>query len=200
MADKFEDTIHKGLHQYLAGMKLVDERLQECPDVEERWPSIGNSYIPDGARELPHQARQPQHRSYPAASLGWMMVQAPVERAEEVKCEANGMAVAKMWDDEWSIYSQIEDLYLYMRDKRGYDEMDEYIREDVLMLRGKESDELEKVVSECATRVNYDLIRQGFEPGTKEAFDGYVACLHQLYLFGAAMQLHRMGYHMERLN
>ena len=34
----------------------------------------------------------------------------------------------------------------------------------------------------------------------KEAFNGYVACLHQLYLFGAAMQLNRMGYHMTKMN
>lgn len=176
MAKNFEDTIHDNLHQYLVGMKMVDERLQECPDVEERWPSIGNSYIPDGAREF---------RNYPVASLGWMMY--------------IGMAVAKLWGDEWEIYSQLDDMYIYMRDKRGYDEMDEFIREDVLMLRGKESDALEEVVSECATRVNYELMRERLEPGTKEAFDGYVACLHQLYLFGMAMQLHRMGYHMKRV-
>lgn len=199
MAKNFEDTIHDNLHQYLVGMQLVDKRLQECPDVEERWPSIGNSYIPDGAREF---------RNYPVASLGWMMY--------------IGMAVAKLWDEEcqwhsiasrsvasrvkpsgeqneWEIYSQLDDMYIYMRDKRGYDEMDEFIREDVLMLRGRESDALEEVVSECATRVNYELMRERLEPGTKEAFDGYVACLHQLYLFGMAMQLHRMGYHMKRV-
>jgi hypothetical protein len=27
-----------------------------------------------------------------------------------------------------------------------------------------------------------------------------VVCLHQLYLFGAAMQLKRMGYHMTKMN
>ena len=32
------------------------------------------------------------------------------------------------------------------------------------------------------------------------AFNGYVACLHQLYLMGAAMQLKRMGYHMTKMN
>ena len=36
-------------------------------------------------------------------------------------------------------------------------------------------------------------------PGTKEAFLAYVACLHQLFLFGAAIQLKRMGYHMTRI-
>ena len=33
----------------------------------------------------------------------------------------------------------------------------------------------------------------------KEAFLAYVACLHQLYLFGIAVQLKRLGYHMTQL-
>ena len=43
-------------------------------------------------------------------------------------------------------------------------------------------------------------LHQHLEPGTKEAFNGYVVCLHQLYLMGAAMQLKRMGYHMTKMN
>jgi hypothetical protein len=43
-------------------------------------------------------------------------------------------------------------------------------------------------------------MHQRLEPGTKEAFNNYVACLHQLYLMGAAMQLKRMGYHMTKMN
>jgi hypothetical protein len=110
-----------------------------------------------------------------------------------------GMAVAKMWDTEWQIYSHIENLYAYLRDKRGYDAMDEYIREDVLRLRGSDYDALEKLVGECASRVNNALTHQHFEPGTREAFNGYVTCLHQLYLFGAAVQLKRMGYRMQKI-
>ena len=149
--DNFEEQLRKDLHQFLLSMKEVDERMPECPDVEEKWEEIAKAYIPDGIREF---------QDFPSASLGWMMY--------------IGMAVAKMWDTEWEIYSKIEDLYAYMRDKRGYDAMDEYIREEVLQLQG----------------VDYT---QRLEPGTKEAFNGYVACLHQLYLFGAAMQLKRMG-------
>ena len=34
--DNFEESIGKDLHQYLLSMKQVDERLPECPDVEEK--------------------------------------------------------------------------------------------------------------------------------------------------------------------
>ena len=163
--EQFEDKLRKDLHQFLLSMKEVDERLPECPDVEDKWEEIAKAYIPDGIREF---------QDYPSASLGWMMY--------------IGMAVAKFWDSEWDIYSKIDDLYAYMRDKRGYDAMDEYIREDVLLLQGVDYTVLEKVTGECAS-----------EPGTKEAFDAYVSCLHQLYLFGVAMQLNRMGYHITKM-
>ena len=97
------------------------------------------------------------------------------------------------------LHSQIPDLYVYMRDKRGYDALDEYICEDVLMLRGEEGAKLEEIVSECAARVHHALLHQRIEPGTEEAFAAYVACLRQMYLFGTSMQLHRMGYHMTRV-
>lgn len=172
----FEEKLHNDLFQYLLSMKEVDQHMPECPDVEEKWKEIAKAYIPDGIREF---------QDYPSASLGWMMY--------------IGMAVAKMWDTEWEIYSKIEDLYAYMRDKRGYDSMDEYIREELLLLQGDDYTMLEKVVGECASRVYNALMRQHIEPGTKAAFEAFVACLHQLYLLGAAMQLKRMGYHMTKM-
>ncbi len=174
--EQFEDTLRKDLHQFLQSMNEVDERLPECPDVEEKWEEIAKAYIPDGIREF---------QDFPSASLGWMMY--------------IGMAVAKFWDREWTIYSKLDDLYAYMRDKRGYDSMDEYIREDVLLLRGDDYTVLENLVGECASRVYNALRHQGIEPGTKEAFNAYVSCLHQLYLMGASMQLNRMGYHMTKM-
>ena len=111
MEQKFEDILHEDLHRYLHSVKEVDERMPECPDVEEKWAAIAQSYLPDGIREF---------QNYPNASLGWMMYV--------------GMAIAKMWDTEWDVYSKLEDIYIYLRDKRGYDSMDEYIRQDVLLL------------------------------------------------------------------
>lgn len=174
---EFENKLSKDLHQYLIAMGKVDERMPECPDVEEKWEPIAQSYLVDGIREF---------ADYPTVSLGWMMY--------------IGMAVAKFWDAEWEIYSKIEDLYLYIRDKRGYDCMDEYVREEVLLLEGDDYDALEKLVGECASRVHNALLHQHLEPGTKEAFNGYVVCLHQLYLMGAAVQLKRMGYHMTKMD
>ena len=200
--NEFEDKLHQDLHQFLLSMNEIDVRLPECPDVEEKWESIAKAYIPDGIREF---------QEFPSASLGWMMY--------------IGMAVAKLWDTEWEvmeqreqsdacidsaesrqnstggqIYSNLDNLYVYLRDKRGYDSMDEYIREEVLQLTGVDYTALEKLVGECASRVYNALMHQRIEPGTKEAFNAYVSCLHQLYLMGVAMQLKRMGYHMTKMS
>ena len=174
--ENFEAQLRNDLQQFLLSMNEVDERMPECPDVEDKWKEIAQAYLPDGIREF---------QDYPSASLGWMMY--------------IGMAVAKMWDTEWEIYSKLDDLYAYLRDKRGYDAMDEYIREEVLMLQGVDYNVLEKLTGECASRVYNALMHLRLEPGTKEAFTAYVACLHQLYLMGAAVQLKRMGYHMSKM-
>ena len=78
--------------------------------------------------------------------------------------------------------------------------MDEYIREEVLLLRGDDYTALEKLVGECASRIHNVLRHQNIEPGTREAFDAYVACLRQLYQMGMAVQLKRMGYRMTKMN
>lgn len=171
--EQFEEKLRQDLHQFLLSVNEVDERLPECPDVEDKWEAIARAYLPDGIREF---------QDFPSASLGWMMY--------------IGMALAKMWDTEWKIYSKIDDVYAYMRGKRGYDGLDEYIREEVLLLAGADYVGLEKLVGECASRVYNALRRQNIEPGTREAFNAFVACLHQLYLMGVAVQLKRMGYHM----
>ena len=59
--EQFEDKQQQDLHQFLQSMKEVDERLPECPDVEEKWEEIAKAYIPDGIWEF---------KDFPSASLG----------------------------------------------------------------------------------------------------------------------------------
>ena len=42
-------------------------------------------------------------------------------------------------------------------------------------------------------------LKRDIEPGTVEAFKGYVACLQCMYQLGMAVQLKVMGYHMTKL-
>ncbi len=174
--EDFATILLTDLHRYLVQRDAVDERLPECPDVEGKWPTIAEAYLPDGAREF---------ANYPVASLGWMMFIA--------------MAVAKFWDEDWVKYDQIEDLYLYLRDKRGFDNLDEYILDEVLDLHGDDAEAMQNLVGDCAERAKRALFKRDIEPGTVEAFKGYVACLQCMYQLGMAVQLKVMGYHMTKL-
>ncbi|MCQ2283694.1 MAG: hypothetical protein MJZ57_02195 [Bacteroidales bacterium] len=176
MNTTLESQIHQELQDFLRLQDEIDERFPEAIDIEEKWPVIGQSYLPDGIREF---------RDYPLVSLGWIMYL--------------GMAVTQYWEDDWEIYGQMPDLYFYIRDKEGFDTMDEYVRGAVLHLEGEAFDATENLVQGCAQRAYSALSHARLEAGTKEAFEAYVSCLHQLYLMGMAVQLHRLGYKMQAI-
>jgi len=174
--EDFATKMLDDLHHYLLKRDAVDERLPQCPDVEDKWPAIAEAYLPDGVREF---------ANYPVASLGWMMFIA--------------MALAKFWDENWDKWAHKEDLYLYLRDRRGYDNLDEYILDEVLDLHGNDAEALQALVGDCAERTKRAIFALDIEPGTVEAFKAYVAGLQVMYQMGMAMQLKAMGYHMTQL-
>ena len=171
--EDFADKLMEDLHRFLLERDAVDERLPECPDVEGKWTAIAEAYLPDGAREF---------ANYPVASLGWMMFVA--------------MAVTKFWDVDWERYDKVEDLYLMLRDKRGYDNLDEYILDEVLDLHGDVAEEMQTLVGDCAERTKRAIYGLDIEPGTVDAFKAYVGGLQCMYQMGMAIQLKAMGYHM----
>lgn len=177
---KFEEEIHKDLHQYLVSQKVMDEKMPECPDLEDWWPKVEEAYLPDGVKEF---------KDYPLVSLGWIMFV--------------GMAFAKFWDsDDWIKYSEEgpDKLYHRLVEAKGFDNLDDHILEDVLGLPKDEAEKESETVGECAARVLSALHRTAIEPGTKDAVLAYEAVLHQLYLMGIAMELNSLGYHMTPYN
>ena len=177
--EKFEDRLKQILLQYLRQENVVGERFPICPDVEDKWQELLQAYLPDGVREF---------NEYPMVSLGWVMF--------------IGMAMAKFWDEDWEVYGALNTLSLYegLRNKRGFDEMDEYILEDVLKLDEEGCKEMTETVAECASITNTLMRKEDVEPGTKEALQAYLDSLHQMYLMGMAVQLNAMGYKMLGLN
>ncbi len=171
-----ETMVREDLRQYLLSLGRIDERFPEAPDIEALWPKVAQSYLADGMREF---------ADAPVVSLAWMMY--------------TGMALAKYWDTDWQLYSQVDDLYTYLRDQRDFDHMDDYITEQVLLLSPADHERLTQVVGECGARVYSLLVRQRLEPGTRATFEAYVAAIHQMYLMGMAMELKALGYHMTKV-
>lgn len=170
---KFEDKVRQDLISFLQHKEAVDKHVPECPDVEEKWAQIGRAYLPDGTREF---------KDYPVVSLGWMMFV--------------GMALAFYWDTDWEKYASRDNLYEELRDKKGYDNLDETVVEELLGYSGEAAEKITDLVAECASRVYSLLTHEHIEPGTDVAFGCYVAALHQLYLAGMVLELNALGYHM----
>ena len=175
--ENFGDKLKVLLLQYLRQEGVVGERFPICQDVEDKWQNILTAYMPDGVRE---------YNEYPMVSLGWIMFV--------------GMTLAKYWDVDWESYADKDDIYETLRKQRGFDEMDEYILEDVLEFDEEKCKKVTDIVAECACITNTFLRNQNIEPGTKAAVESYLECLHQMYLMGMAMQLNEMGYKMLGLN
>ena len=177
LVKKFEEKVREDITKFLQKKEALDEHVPECPDVEERWGEIARAYLPDGAREF---------KDYPTTSLGWMML--------------IGMAMAFYWDKDWEKYSAQKNIYEELRDKRGYDNMDEAVVEDLLGYAGEAAEKVTELVAQCAARVYSLLSHEQVEPGTEAALGCYIAALHQLYLAGMAMELNALGYHMSPLD
>ncbi len=175
--EQFEKLFHDDVKGYLLSLKEIDERLPETPDIDEQWAKAGRLFLADGMREF---------QNYPTVPFGW--------------CMYMGMAIAKYWDEDWTLYSKVENLYVYLRDKRGFDNMDDYIREKVLLLPSEASNQLQNIVGECGSRCYNLYCHLHPEPSSTDAFYAFVAGLHVCYRMGAAMQLKRMGYRMVKVN
>lgn len=178
MLKQSEEYIKNDLLRYLRGMERIDEKLPECPDLEELWPAVKEAYIPDGVREF---------KDYPVVSLGWIMFV--------------GMAFAKYWDEDWTAYANVGGRKLYedLRDKEGYDNLDDVVLYKVLGLDKEEGEKISEIVGECASRTLHALHASGIEPGTHDAGRLYIYSLHQLYLLGIYMELNALGYHMTKM-
>lgn len=169
---EFEIKVNQDLIEFLQRKKVLDVRVPECPDLEDKWQDIARAYMPDGIREF---------QEYPVSSLGWMMF--------------IGMAMGYYWDKDWETNSNRNNYYENLRDINGYDCLDETVIA-LLGYKGETADKISGLVAECASRVYSILMHEKIEPGTELALGCYVACLHQLYLAGMAIELNALGYHM----
>ncbi|MCR5313440.1 MAG: hypothetical protein K6E54_07340 [Bacteroidaceae bacterium] len=174
--DNYEQQLKEHLLRMLTSMELLDKQLLESPDISEKWDELAQSYITDAMKEIVN---------YPTVALGWAMYL--------------GMAVARFWDDDWSIYSKVPNLYEYLRNKRGFDYMDEVVRGEILGLEGDDFDRMERIVQDCAHQVVGKIRHEQIEPQSPMAFYVYVRSVKVLYLIGAAIELKTLGYKFEKV-
>lgn len=181
--DKYEQRLTAELLRVCTQQGKLAGQLLPSPDLDDKWEEIAQPYMGDAIKEI---------AKYPTVALGWMMYL--------------GMAVAHYWDVDWAVYGKIPGLYEYIRDKRGFDCMDEYVRETVLGFKPdanapkgqmqNDYDAIEELVRMLATICLTQIRREQIEPQSPMAFRVYVRSIHALYVIGASVELYRLGYKM----
>lgn len=171
---QYEASVTDHLLHHLTAQGLLGGCLLTTDDFYAVWDKVAPSYISDSVKEI---------AQYPTVALGWAMYL--------------GMAVAMFWDDEWNIYSRIPNLYEYIRDKRGYDYMDEVVRTDILCLNETDFNRYEQLVQDCAGQVLSRIRHEQIEPQSPTAYHVYASSVKVLFHLGASVVLYRLGYKLE---
>lgn len=173
--NNYEKSLLLEVLKYLTSLGHLDGKLLETEDINEVWEKVAPSYVADSIKEI---------AKYPNVALGWAMYV--------------GMAVAKFWDEDWNKYSSKENIYEYLRDKRGYDYLDEVVRGDVLSLDGELFEQMEELVRRTSSMVLSHIRHEQIEPQSPMAFHVFARSIRVLYKIGAAVELKNLGYKFER--
>ena len=174
--NQYESKLLHDMIRLCIDRKELKDRLLDTPDITEKWDDIIKEYMIDAIKE---------YNTYPMAALGWAMYV--------------GMGVAKYWDEDWEVYGKVENLYVHMRDQRGFDYLDEVVRGEILCLTEPAYTKCEDLVRTCAQHTVDAIRHEQIEPASPMAFYAYARCVKVLYKLGAAVQLRAMGYKFEKL-
>ncbi len=171
--DKYEANLMQLLLSEITSAGYSGGQLLGSSDIDEKWDNIAPDYVIDAVPEI---------ASYPLTSLGW---------AAYV-----GVGVAALWDKSWEKYRERKDIYSILKGSHSFDYMDEYIREELLMLEpgDKEYHNLEDIIRLCSERCLSAIRRENIEPLSLEAFYIFSRSVKVMYQIGASLGLKLLNY------
>ncbi len=170
---QFEDKIESALVKYCQGKGVITDNLLIVEELDELWVKIAPEYMADAVPEI---------IEYPTVAIAW--------------AGFLGMGVASLWDADWESYAKRSDLYSLFQAPRGFDNMDEYILEEMLNLEleSKEATELEEVLRSCAYLAEALIRKEGIAPQSKEAFYCFSIVVKIIFKVGVSVILGKLGY------
>lgn len=174
--DDFEKRLTDELVKLCTGNEMLEGELLASDDIDEVLNNMLSGYLEDALREFDQ---------YPEAAVAF---------AGYV-----GMAVACWWDGAWEVLKK--EPYHTLYGKRGFDDMDEKITEQILGLdlRSTESLKIAALMNSCAHQALGMIRHEKIEAGTEDAFYILVRTIYAMMRIGASVELHQLGYHAQIL-
>ena len=172
--DEYSDRLASHLAQACVSASFLGSGILSSGDIDGKWNELAPEYFGDAVKEF---------NSYPEFALacaGYL-----------------GIAVAHKWDEDWTAGSRSS--YSDYQDARGFDYMDEFIMDGIVKADAegrKRLDDAMKLCSSCA--LSY-LRHEAVEPQSVTAYKLVLATMAVMFRIGAAVELYRLGYRMEKV-
>ncbi|MFA6832372.1 MAG: hypothetical protein WCR36_08940 [Bacteroidaceae bacterium] len=175
--DNFETKLQNDLVRLCTSYNQLDGILLASDDLSNHWHNLlAPEYVADAVEQI---------QDYPIVSVAW--------------ASYLGMAVAYAWDTDWATFSKAP--YQAFYGERGFDDMDEHIVRDLLEipLDSEEAKELEAMIRRCGEAAVSHIRHEEIEPQSPMAFHLFARAVKVMFHIGAALQLKRLGYKLEKV-
>ena len=179
LLNRYEEGLRKTLIDFLTKEGMMEGRIMEVEELNEKWKTSAPSYMVDAVPEV---------AKYPLVAIAWAMYE--------------GMGVAVLWDKEWKRYENVEDFHKMLCEPRGFDCMDEYVTEILLChpLGSEEAEKLENLIRSTAERALSLIRKEQVEAQSVMAFHVCARTTKVMFELGVSVQLKRMGYNYVKVN
>ena len=111
ISQPFINRLHNSLVNQCVTKGIIDNKIFDVQDLDEIWDKSAPQYLADAVNEI---------ADYPMVAIAWAAY--------------FGIGSAALWDADWEKAKNINDIYLYLRDMRGFDYIDEFVMEKMMHL------------------------------------------------------------------
>ena len=175
--ETYEANLLKEMLRMCTSLGMLDGELLKSEDIDQKWKEWAPDYI---AEALPEVNSYPE---FAIACAGYA-----------------GMAVAQWWDEDWGRHHGAK--YETLHGQRGFDDMDEFIVQNILKLELSSVDakQIMNILLCCAQKATTFIQHEHIEAQTVKAFHIFARTVQVMFRIGAALQLKRLGYKFQKVD
>ena len=175
--DTYEENLLREVLKMCTSLGMLDGELLASEDIDQKWKEWAPEYIAEALPEV---------NSYPDFAIA---------------CAGYaGMAVAHWWDQDWGRHHSAK--YETLHGPRGFDDMDEYIVQNILglTLDSVDAKQIMNILLCCAQKATTFIQHEHIEHQTVKAFHVFARTVKVMFRIGAALELKRQGYKFHKVD
>ena len=174
--ETYEENLLRETLRMCTSLGMLDGELLSSEDIDQKWKEWAPEYI---AEALPEVNTYPE---FAIACAGYA-----------------GMAVAQWWDQDWGRHHSAK--YESLHGPRGFDDMDEFIVQNILglTLDSVDAKQIMNILLCCAQKASTFIQHEQIEHQTVKAFHIFARTVKVMFRTGAALELKRLGYKFHKV-